>query len=239
VYHVADLIGSCAKAPEILDLIATLKVLLGAGSSDCRFDEYEVEDHEFLTSFQGKMIVAHVTQEQHRQMEAVLYALRNEGRCPPAEQSRLDANQDLYEKLQTVISAEFEDMPLGELLQIFKERTGVTFFVDDYAFTAEDICNPVEETISLNVQNRSLETVLRLALRQVEETDFLAWNGVVYIAPANACEHRPEPFFFVFPTERLKNLEPERFSVPRETETRPQSESPAEKGWGDDFPFNE
>ncbi|MCL2119968.1 MAG: hypothetical protein FWH27_16240 [Planctomycetaceae bacterium] len=237
VYFVADLLtGGCGKTYQIDDLIATLQILFRVW--DRSMINYDDDgDERFFMPFQEKTLVAHLTQKEHKKLEALLHAMRYDGFYPPAQQARLDANQELYAKLQTEISVDFEHTPLSEMLQSLKEQTRLTFFVDIKAFENEDILfYPSDEEVTLRMRNQSVETVLNYALRQLDrEAGFVAWNGVVCIVPQIVCENRAEPLFFVYPAKRLANQEPERFPLTPENGIPPSRDEPPEVEEGASF----
>jgi hypothetical protein len=223
VYPVADLLTADGNELfHIHNLITTLCVLFKL--SDNQYGTYspDRDEERFFMPFQKKLLVAWLPQQQHEQLKALLHAMRHDGQYPAALQARLDANQELYAKLQAEISFECQEMFFPEMIQSLHKQTGLTFFVDETALVCENMEHAFDNLITLRMQNQSIETVLDYAMRQMgEDVDFIAWNGVVYIAPRVVCEYKTEPFFFVYPIQRLAKQEPERFLPPSKSEAPP------------------
>ena len=199
VYDVADLLSQGnAKTGKIDELIATFETM---------FVLVDENEGSFLMPFQNTLLVAYLPQHQHKQLEAALFAMRNGGQLPPLQQMRADLNRELYERLQQEVSIDFDGILFSEALDSLKEQTGLTFVANEKEFENEDSPYPLDHDVTLKLQNQSLESVLYFLMRQLDDADFIAWNGVVYIAPQVTCERKNEPYFFVYPVEQQQQEE--------------------------------
>ena len=206
VYDVVDLLlqgdDKTGKIDELIAMFETMFVLPPSAShvDPDMFDETS----SFLLPFQNNLLVAYLPQRQHKQLEAALFAMRNGGQLPPLQQKRADLNRELYERLQQEVTVDFEDISFAEALDSLVEQTGLTFVANENDFYTEDLPYPIDDGfVTLKMQNQSLETVLYFLMRQLDDVDFIIWNGVVYIAPSLTCERKNEPCFFVCPVEQV------------------------------------
>ena len=212
VYDVADLLAkSCSETGKIDELIATFETMFVLGSEP---GQPYYDENSFFLPFQNTLLVAYLPQHRHKQLEAALFAMRNGGQLPPLQQKRADLNRELYERLQQEVTVDFEDTPFVEALDSLTKQTGLTFVAIEKEFENEDLANPLDYEVTLKMQDQSLETVLYFLMRQLEDADFIVWNGVVYIAPSLTCERKNEPYFFVCPIEQALKPKP----VPPQTE---------------------
>ena len=229
VYDVANLLSQGDdKTGKIDKLIATFETM---------FVLVDENEDSFFLPFQNTLLVAYLPQYQHKQLEAALFAMRNGGQLPPLQQKRADLNRELYEKLQQEVTVDFEDTFFAEALDSLKEQTGLTFVAIKKEFENEDLASPLDYEVTLKMQNQSLETVLYLLMRQLEDADFIVWNGVVYIAPSLTCERKNEPYFFVYPIEQVLKPKPKQPEPPKAEPDSANAEQGEPFDFGDDFDF--
>ena len=141
--------------------------------------------------------------------------------------------------MQQEVTVDFEEITFGEALDSLTEQTGLTFVAIEEDFNIEDLPYPIDVgVVTLKMQDQSLETVLSLLMRQLDETDFIVWNGVIYIAPKEVCEKKNEPYFFVYLVEQALKPKPKQPEQPPKVEpdnANVEQEEPFD--FGDDFDF--
>ncbi len=114
----------------------------------------------------GDVLFVRQTEHMHREVAALLEALRHHGRATavldPAEHQRI------RERLDAPASVSFDEMPLETAVQWLSEETQLHIHIDEAALT--DVGVPIDEPLTLTLENKPLRTVLKYLLMPLELT---------------------------------------------------------------------
>lgn len=112
----------------------------------------------------GDVIFVRQSDRMHREVSALLQALRHHGRetyvlCPPVHES-------IREILKIPVSVEFDRLPLQAAINQLGGETGIDIDIDEVTLT--DVGIPTDEPVTLTITDKPLETVLKYLLQPLE-----------------------------------------------------------------------
>ncbi|NQV26846.1 MAG: hypothetical protein HQ518_21050 [Rhodopirellula sp.] len=87
--------------------------------------------------------------------------------------------------LQKAVSVNFVETPLVDVAQFLAEATGTRIYID--AFSLEEAGLSTDEPVSLTMNDRSLATILRLVLRDLQLTTSIR-SGELFITPVEVAD---------------------------------------------------
>jgi hypothetical protein len=146
-------------------------------------DSWENVGGEGVVSSLGDVLFVRQNDDVHREVAALLKALGKPGR-----QTFLNdptQHQRLREKLQGNVSVDFQDSPLEAAVQRLAEEASVDVRLDVSALRNARIRE--REPVTLKLADRSLETVLRAVVLDLDLTWVLR-DGVLWITSAEAAD---------------------------------------------------
>lgn len=106
--------------------------------------------------------------------------------------SQTKKEEKIYKSLDLETDVNVEAMPLQELLDQWKVEFGIDIFVDEKSFDTEDVTNPLDEPITMNVSGILFRNALKLALRQVEDTSYIIRDEVLTLVPTDIAKQTLE-----------------------------------------------
>ena len=103
--------------------------------------------------------------------------------------SQTKKEEKIYKALDMETDINVEDAPLQELLDQWKSEFGIDIIVDQKSFESEDMGDPLETSITLNVSGLLFRNALKLVLRQVEnDTSYIIRDEVLTLVPTVIAE---------------------------------------------------
>lgn len=114
----------------------------------------------------GDVVFLRQWDRKHREVAALLHALRNHARETYVTTSPV--HEVIRVKLQEPVRVEFVDTPLSEAVAVLAQETGVDVHIDEHALTHVGI--PTDEPVTFTLTDKPLETVLRYMLQSLEIT---------------------------------------------------------------------
>jgi hypothetical protein len=173
-YPVRDLIRSGITAESLADTIQ----LMTSG-------EWEETDGGTGTlSLVGDVLTVRHSYQMQRQVESLLVALSNRSPWSYVMYPRRHVRQ--LEKLELLASAiEFQDAPLGDVIEYLSEVVGARIRVDGRRLAEEGISG--DEPVSLVLPDRPLRTVLKLILEPLK-LQTIVQDGVLTVTTRPAAE---------------------------------------------------
>lgn len=165
-YTVGDLLDAGFEVDDLQDTIT-------AATSGPWFD---IDGAGGAIKWLGDVLFVRHTDQVHREIAGLLMALREHGRRTFA----LDPPQHhlVREKLQENTSVSFRDTPLATAVEELVETTGVDIRIDVNALRDSRI--RTREPVTLNLSERSLETILRVMLSNLQLT-WILQDGVLWV----------------------------------------------------------
>ncbi|MCA9107658.1 MAG: hypothetical protein KDA83_19745 [Planctomycetales bacterium] len=131
----------------------------------------------------GDVIMVLQTDENHRQIEMLLEALRTPARRILVGEPAV--NQAIHEALAANVDCDFRSLPLRKVVERLRETTGVDIRINE--LQVGDYVKDDAFPVSLNLRNRKLGVVLDSLLVGLP-FDWLVDDGVIWITEVGASE---------------------------------------------------